>query len=215
MSRNSQKLKTEISRISFITPSAVERFGLFTIIVLGEVIVGVVQGVAEHHHLDWLVGLKAALGMMIAIGLWWLYFDFVSLRQPIAKLSKMIWWTYLHLPMTIGMAAIGAAILNVMENSGEHLPATVQWLLLGAIAAVLLSIALLMQTISVPKQYQKIYRTGGIITATSSLVVLTLGWFNLSIIILLIAFVTFMLLPIFYGIMVWIRTLEGLEGLKH
>ena len=41
-------IQEEINRIVLISPSAVERFGLFTIIVLGEVIVGVVSGVASH-----------------------------------------------------------------------------------------------------------------------------------------------------------------------
>ena len=40
-------IQEQINRIVLISPSAVERFGVFTIIVLGEVIVGVVSGVAE------------------------------------------------------------------------------------------------------------------------------------------------------------------------
>jgi len=76
-------IREEINRIVLISPSAVERFGLLIIIVLGEVIVGVVSGVAEHPHLSWQVGGIAALGMMIAIGLWWIYFDFVAGRPPI------------------------------------------------------------------------------------------------------------------------------------
>ena len=53
-----------------VTDSMVERFGLFTIIVLGEVVVAVVRGVAGHHHLNPAVGTTAGLGMLIAIGLW-------------------------------------------------------------------------------------------------------------------------------------------------
>jgi low temperature requirement protein LtrA len=74
--------QVEIDIVSAVSPSLVERFGLFTIIVLGVVIVGVVGGVSEHHHLSWLVGGTAALGTLIAIGLWWVYFDFVSHHLP-------------------------------------------------------------------------------------------------------------------------------------
>src|ERR1700752_23371 len=83
-------IQEEINRVVLISPSAVERFGSFTIIVLGEVIVGVVSGVAEHAHLSWLAGGSAFLGMMIAIGLWWVYFDFVSGRAPIPRTSERL-----------------------------------------------------------------------------------------------------------------------------
>src|SRR5919106_847068 len=129
-------IQEEMSRIVLISPSVVERFGLFTIIVLGEVIVGVVSGVAEHPHLTWLAGGSAFLGMLIAIGLWWIYFDFVSGRPPIPRTSKKLWWIYLHLPVTMGITAVGASILNVVEHAGEPLPSDVRWLLVGSIAVV-------------------------------------------------------------------------------
>ena len=66
-----------------------------------------VAGVAGFHHLTWLVGITAALGMLIAISLWWIYFDFISQHFPIDKRSKVVAWMYLHLPMTAGIAATG------------------------------------------------------------------------------------------------------------
>ena len=42
--RNNPQIQEEMARSATTTPSAIERFGLFTIIVLGEVIVGVVNG---------------------------------------------------------------------------------------------------------------------------------------------------------------------------
>src|SRR4030095_14042487 len=84
-SRNAA-VQAQLGRLTLISPSAVERFGTFTIIVLGEVIVGVVSVVAQHPHLSWLAGGTAFLGMLIAIGLWWVYFDFVSGRPPIRRM---------------------------------------------------------------------------------------------------------------------------------
>ncbi len=83
LGRSDPRIQAEINRTADVSPSAVERFGLFTIIVLGEVIVAVVQGVAGHHHLNWLVGATATLGMLIAIGLWWVYFDLIF--PPLTK----------------------------------------------------------------------------------------------------------------------------------
>jgi hypothetical protein len=62
LGRNNPQVQAQIDLSFSVSPSAVERFGLFTIIVLDEVIVGVVAGVAGHHHLNWLVGITAALG---------------------------------------------------------------------------------------------------------------------------------------------------------
>ncbi|PSR15037.1 low temperature requirement protein A, partial [filamentous cyanobacterium CCP3] len=54
-----------------------ERVGLFTIIVLGEAVVGVVRGLG---NLDWTLAaeMTAVLGLAIAFCLWWLYFDSVD-----------------------------------------------------------------------------------------------------------------------------------------
>src|SRR5688572_27082928 len=156
----SREIQEQINRVALISSSAVERFGLFTIIVLGEVIVGVVSGVAEHAHPSWLAGGTAFLGMLIAIGLWWIYFDFASGRPPIPRTSERLRWIYLHLPVTMGITAVGASILNVVEHAGESLPNDVRWLLVGSIAVVLISIALILKSLNLPENQSSLYRTG-------------------------------------------------------
>jgi low temperature requirement protein LtrA len=86
--RRDPKIQAEIDRTITVTPSAVERFGLFTIIVLGEVVAAVVRGVAGLHDLTWLAGITAGLGMLIGIGLWWVYFDFIAHPGTRANLSR-------------------------------------------------------------------------------------------------------------------------------
>ena len=166
---------------------------------------GVVNGLAEHHHLTWEVGLTAGLGMVIGVGLWWVYFDFVSHHQPIDKPAKTMSWMYLHVPMTIGIAATGAAVLNVVEHAGEPLSPDVRWLLVVAVATALISVALLMRSIQIPAEHSDLYRRGGVITLISGLVILLLGFSGLETIPLLIVLILFLLTPIFYGIMVWVR----------
>ena len=211
LGRNNSAVQAQIEQSFSISPSAVERFGLLTIIVLGEVIVGVVTGVAASHDLTWLVGLTGALGMMIAIGLWWIYFDFISQHFPIAERSKVVGWIYLHLPLTAGIAATGAAILNVVEHTGGPLSADGRWLLVGAISLVLICAALLMRTIQIPEEHQRIYRTGGIVTLVSGLLVLLLGFTNIPAVPLLAILILLLLTPIFYGIKMWIEALGAEE----
>ncbi len=64
--RHSPQIEDQINRAMTVSPSAVERFGLFNIIVLGEIVVGVVQGLASNHRLTWQAGGVALLGMLIA-----------------------------------------------------------------------------------------------------------------------------------------------------
>lgn len=208
LGRSNPQLQEELARSNSLTPSAVERFGLFTIIVLGEVIVGVVNGLAEHHHLDGTVLITAALGMLIAISLWWVYFDFVSHHLPIEGVRTTYAWVYLHLPLTASITAVGASVLNVVEHSGEHLPAEVRGLLVGAIAVALISIALLMRTIHLPPSHHEIVQTGERVTFVVAIIIALLGLSNLETIPLLVVLVLLMLAPVFSGFKAWIKRLS-------
>ncbi|UCC52916.1 MAG: low temperature requirement protein A [Anaerolineaceae bacterium] len=192
------------------SPSAVERFGLLTIIVLGEVMVSVVRGVSEHNQLSWLVGITAVLGMLVAIGLWWVYFDAISQHQPINTQSKTLGWMYLHLPLTAGIVATGAAVFNVIEEAGEPLAPEIRWLLVGAIAVALISSAVLMRSIQIPEEHFQLYRRSGIVTFISGGIVLLLGLSSLNTIPLLLIVIMLMLAPVVYGIAVWVN-LRGAE----
>lgn len=194
-----------------LSPSAIERFGLFTIIVLGEVIVGVVSGVSGHPHLHLLVGGTALLGLVIAIGIWWLYFDFISGRLPLARLTTSLWWVYLHFPVAMGITAVGASMLNVVENAGESLSNDVRWLLVGAIAVVLVSIALIMQILDIPQSSRSLYKTGSILTLLAGTLILILGLTSIGTIPLLLVLLLLLLAPIFYGLLVWIQVLGARE----
>jgi low temperature requirement protein LtrA len=95
-----------------------ERFGLFVIIVLGETIVRVVQGVARTHPLSTATALTGALGMALAFGLWWVYFDFVARRRFKPGKWWRTAWFYLHLPLVMGIAAVGVGVLDILTLEG-------------------------------------------------------------------------------------------------
>src|SRR6185295_3958285 len=58
-----------------VTGSLVERIGLFTIIVLGEVVVGVVNGISDAPDRDATTIVTGIIGLTIGMGIWWNYFD--------------------------------------------------------------------------------------------------------------------------------------------
>jgi low temperature requirement protein LtrA len=200
--------QAEIDIVTAGSPSLVERFGLFNIIVLGEVVVGVVSGVTGHHHLTWEIGIAAALGTLIAIALWWVYFDSVSHHLPKTNPLSVSSWLYLHLPLTMGIAAVGAAVLNVVEHIDEHLHSEVRWLLVGAIAIILITIAALIGTVQLTPIEQKTLRTGRRVMLVSAVLIAILGFTALENIPLMVIIVILLLAPIISAIYSWLVALE-------
>jgi low temperature requirement protein LtrA len=145
---------------------------------------------------------------LIAIGLWWVYFDFVSHQLPRSNIAMVSGWLYLHLPLTIGIAAVGAAVLNVVEHSGEILPVEVRWLLVGAIGMVLISIALLIYTIQLSPDHQRTHRIARRVMLISAVLIILLGTSGLGILALLITVQLLLLAPVFFAFRVWIEMLD-------
>ncbi len=128
-----------------------ERFGLFTIIVLGEAIIAVVDGVSEQQW-DVSSAVSAVLGFIIAFSLWWLYFDNIdgsALRAAgsSGRLEVFQVWLYGHLPLVIGLAGAGVGVEHIiMGDTGVALPAPERWLICGSVALCLLALGLLHRT---------------------------------------------------------------------
>jgi low temperature requirement protein LtrA len=208
LGKRNPEVQAQIDLVTAVSPSMVERFGLLSIIVLGEVIVGVVGGVTAHHHLDWVISVTGALGALIAIGLWWVYFDYVSHHLPRPGAVFVSLWFYLHLPLTMGIASVGAAVLNVVEHASEPLHPEVQWLLVGAIAVSLLSIAILDRTIQIAPEHHQIHRAGRRVMVAAAVLIGLLGLARLEVIPMLGILVLLMLAPIYTGLRRWLAVTE-------
>ena len=125
-----------------------ERFGLLTLIVLGEAIVGAISGVADTHHFDAATAVRSILGLTVGFALWWVYFDFVARRPFRHTRYAMFFWPNLHLPLTAAIAATGAAILVGVSSAAPALPADVRLLLTGSVGAALLCVGLVELTLA-------------------------------------------------------------------
>ena len=96
-----------------------ERYGLFTLIVLGEVVLA--ASVAVQTGLD--AGSKAVLpvaaaGTVIVFALWWHYFD--RPFEVITRLRSALFWGYGHYLIFASIAAVGAG-LAVTVDYARHL----------------------------------------------------------------------------------------------
>jgi len=122
------------------TESLVERFDLFTILVLGEVVSGVVIGLTGSETVTTGI-VTAVVGMVLAFSFWWLYFDFVGGRKPERDPRVFGIWLGWHLPIAAAIVAAGAAVVSLVDFSREpRTPAPTAWLLAGAMSLFLVSV---------------------------------------------------------------------------
>ncbi|WP_328614582.1 low temperature requirement protein A [Amycolatopsis sp. NBC_00355] len=92
-----------------------ERYGLFTLIVLGEVILGatnaIKEGTAEPGHIGALISLAAA-ALVLVFSMWWLYFDRPGHARLVRNrgLLTTMSWGYGHYFIFASAAAVGAGL---------------------------------------------------------------------------------------------------------
>jgi low temperature requirement protein LtrA len=119
-----------------------ERFGLLTLIVLGESIFGVVLGI---RHVPWgaASGLTAAAGFVAAAALWWIYFDFLDETTISARgIFGGLTYTYMHYFVVVGLAAMGAGVkLAVLSAGGEARYDDTSWILCAGLALTMVGLA--------------------------------------------------------------------------
>lgn len=126
----------QIARAPIHASHLVERFGLFTLIVLGESVISVAQGAAD---VDWTAATVAAAvgGFVAVVGLWWLYFDRLE-DAAIRSVLQGLVWNYAHLPLLAGLVsvAVGTEYAVIEASTGQLERATA--LSLGAGTALYL-----------------------------------------------------------------------------
>jgi low temperature requirement protein LtrA len=158
------------------TDSLVERFGTFTLIVLGEVVFGVVEGVSAGEH-DATTIATGMIALIVGFGFWWMYFDFVGGRLPRTEGPAIGAWVLGHLPMTLSIAAGGAGTVSLIEHAHDaHPPDATAWLLAGAVALGLLALIPLQNALADARRLPEVYRPLGGALAAGAGTALLVGW---------------------------------------
>jgi low temperature requirement protein LtrA len=103
-----------------------ERHGLVIIVALGESIVSIGIGVANL-PISWPIIVASVLGLSVCAALWWAYFDVVALvaervlakarGEQQARLGRDS-YSYLHLPMIIGIVLLALGLKKVLGYVG-------------------------------------------------------------------------------------------------
>jgi low temperature requirement protein LtrA len=158
------------------TDSLVERFGLFIIIVLGEVVLGVVDGLSAAER-DATTIVTGMLALSLGFGFWWIYFDLVGSRLPRANRLALATWVLSHLPIAAAITAAGAGMVSVIGHAHDATaPAGTSWLLAGAVATGLLALVLTEQALADAERLFLVFHPLRLALAAGAAAALLVGW---------------------------------------
>jgi low temperature requirement protein LtrA len=100
-----------------------ERFGLFTLILLGEAMVAIMTGI--QHQPEWsLAAAGTALsGIATVCVVWWAYFDGVNAAghrhvRCVEDSRRLAAWSVAHVPLYLGVAMFGIANEHAVRGGG-------------------------------------------------------------------------------------------------
>jgi low temperature requirement protein LtrA len=103
-----------------------ERFGLFTIILLGESVMAIMRGIESQENWPPQAALSAIFGLCIVFAYWWWYFDhsgaaeerrFQTPRHTVAFQA----WLYVHFPLYLSIAVAGIGVEHIISlHPGER-----------------------------------------------------------------------------------------------
>ena len=126
-----------------------ERYGLFSIILLGESMVAVMTGMEQQEYWSAGAAASALLGMALVFAIWWWYFDGVGasgerlIRSRRDAVAFHV-WSYAHMPLFLAIAVTGVGIEHVIATATDApLSPAEGWILCSAVAALMLSIVVI------------------------------------------------------------------------
>src|SRR6266498_5252883 len=112
-------------------------------------------------------GLTLSVGLVavvVGFGAWWTYFDFAGQRHPRPTRPATAQWMLSHLPLTAAIAAMGAAMISLVDHAHDgRTPVATAWVLCAGTAVVLCATMLVSASLQArqrdPALHQPLTRT--------------------------------------------------------
>jgi low temperature requirement protein LtrA len=185
-----------------LTQSMFERLGLFTIIVFGELVIGVVNGMSEVQALKAMDWVNFVLSIAIVFSLWWIFFTFISRREVRKGFFRATVLEILYIPCLVALGCIAATFSMVFTAQASNYP-----LICFAISVFILGIYSMIHLLEFHRVFDTILRTTKLSMVLLSLVFILLGIFIpdisttafLSIVVLILAVAIAWLNYIYYS----------------
>jgi low temperature requirement protein LtrA len=131
-----------------------ERFGLFTLILLGEGIIAVMQGMKSQEDWTVLAASSAFTGMALMFLVWWWYFDVAAAASERTVRShrdalRFHVWSYAHFPLYLGVVVSGVGVQRIVTAASRStLSGGEAILMTSAAAVVMISMAAITASLS-------------------------------------------------------------------
>lgn len=131
-------LSTRLHRSIPTDPSHLpERFGLFTLIVLGELIVAVSISTLEATWSAAVVG-AAVMSFGIASCLWWIYFERLTEQSLPRSAGPVVTYAYAHLPLVAALMFVASGVSLLIRSEGGPAGA---WALCSGVGSFLFAVS--------------------------------------------------------------------------
>jgi low temperature requirement protein LtrA len=187
--------------------SLVERFGLFTIIVLAESILATVTGIAGLKEKPAEAWIAFILGILIAFLLWSIYFDMTSEQETKPGYKYLQWFIFLHYPLLMALGVVGAAIRILLDNLHAPSQQKLLWIFSTAIATILVMIVCISAIMKEEEEDRAYIRPVSRILLVTCIIVLIMPAFipNPGAVTFLSIMAGILFIPVFIGIRSWVR----------
>ncbi|MBP2706466.1 low temperature requirement protein A [Microbispora sp. RL4-1S] len=154
-----------------------ERYGLFTIILLGESVLAAsrgIEGSIEGGEVSGPFIVIAVSGLVLLFALWWLYFLGQTGEGLSDRRHRSYLWGYGHYGIFAALAALGAGLEVAVEQTGREVEASAT--ALGyAVAAPVGGFLLLLWAVSVLVLGEPVIRRVAVVCAVAAVMVLPLA----------------------------------------
>jgi len=196
----------ERGQVFTASATLVERFGLFTIIVLAESILGTVTGIAAAHENNPAAWIAFILAILIAFLLWSLYFDMTSEQETKTGYGYLQWLIFLHFPLLAALGMVGACMKVMLMELETGLTSEVRWMFCISVSTILImivGIAAIMKEEEEDRAYIRPISRLLIFAAAGILFVPLFG--NLHTLAFMLLVAVFLFVPVFVGIKSWVK----------
>ena len=142
-----------------LSSSMIERLGAFTIIVFGEAILGVINGMNNFTDLSMVEWVCFGLGILIVFALWWIFFALIADHDSVGGLAEgsVVVLIYIITLGSLGMigACFPGVMLELKASASDHLSLS-RIFYGGSVSFFLLSIVSISQFLVYPHEYHSI-----------------------------------------------------------
>jgi low temperature requirement protein LtrA len=177
------RVHRETSQNMNLSASMTERMSLFTIIMFGEVVLGVVSGVSEQGQglalIDWV---NFALAVIIVFSLWWVFFILVADRSCKPGFFNSSLMQLVYIPTLMSLGILGAGFSSLFAHY-THPDPHFEWIFHFfklSLAILFFGIAGIRWFLQYPEEYARLSRLSSWVLLATGTIFMVLAFVELN-----------------------------------